>query len=248
MTELEKKILLTKGDYDYLMDKFCYDPLLISKQINYYFDTDDLSMNRKNITCRIRFKDCKYTGTLKQHNDGSDHSTETEVACENIDKNAFTDMGLKLQGTLITERFTVVNNRYFEAVLDKNEYLGHTDYELEIEYTPDHEKDAQLILKLFRDMLIHRTNIPNAQSKSKRFFEILKKGKNLMDEKDFENNEITIESSYDEIDELEPYDPDDYMHDYIGSLFETENECAACVHFKGMSCELNSISCEYEQR
>ena len=55
-----------------------------------------------------------------------------------LESNAFTDMGLKLQGELVTKRCIVFKDADCEVVLDKNEYLGHKDFELEIEYTPDH--------------------------------------------------------------------------------------------------------------
>ena len=71
MTELEKKLLLTEDEYDYLMERFGYGSPLIQKpivtQINYYFDTDDFSMNRRNTTCRIRLKGGKYRATMKRH-------------------------------------------------------------------------------------------------------------------------------------------------------------------------------------
>ena len=202
MTELEKKMLISKDEYDYIMDHFGYEIPLAKKaivnQINYYFDDDDLSMNRQNITCRIRFKDGKYIGTMKKHSCGSDDkSIETEIKIyDGINKNSFTDMGLKLQGELITKRCVVLKDANCEAVLDKNEYLGHTDYELEIEYSPEHEKDAQAIMQIFRDMLARRKylivykesfmDLPNVPSKSNRFFErkifndqVLEKDKNF---------------------------------------------------------------------
>ena len=78
MTELEKKLLLTEDEYDYLMEHLGYESPLIQKpivtQINYYFDTDDFSMNRQNTTCRIRLKDGKYKATMKKHASGGDQS------------------------------------------------------------------------------------------------------------------------------------------------------------------------------
>ena len=66
MTELEKKL---EDEYDYLMEHLRNEsPLLqmpITTQINYYFDTDDFSMNRQNTTFRIRLKDGKYKATMK---------------------------------------------------------------------------------------------------------------------------------------------------------------------------------------
>ena len=192
MTELEKKLLLTEDEYDYLMEQFGYENPLIQKsivtQINYYFDTDDFSMNRQNTTCRIRLKDGKYRATMKKHSSSADQSTEIEMEIYNgLDRNAFINMGLKLQGELITKRCVVLKDANCEAVLDKNKYLGHTDYELEIEYASGHENDAWEILKIFKEMLTHHQGFiayegtPDVPSKSSRFFEIYsKKGKELI--------------------------------------------------------------------
>lgn len=225
MTELEKKLLLTEDEYDYLMEHLGYESPLIQKpittQINYYFDTDDFSMNRQNTTCRIRLKDGKYKATMKKHSSNGDQSTETEMEIYNgLESNTFTDMGLKLQGELVTKRCVVFKDANCEAVLDKNEYLGHTDFELEIEYTPDHEKDAQAILKIFRDILTHRKcflaykesikELSDVPSKSSRFFERMShtsvaEQKSISDKK--QRNTTAFDYS----------DPDDYMRDYLDS-------------------------------
>ena len=193
MTEFEKKMLLTEEEYNYLMKHFGHDnPLLpkpVVKQINYYFDTDDLSMNRQNITCRIRLKDGKYKGTMKRHSENGDQSTEIEMEVrDGIRDNAFLDRGLQLQGELTTYRCIVLKDGRYEVVLDKNEYFGSFDYELEIEYLPNFEKDAQCIYQVILDLLTwckcfpaynksykHKLNVP---SKSNRFFERKKSGIN----------------------------------------------------------------------
>jgi len=65
----------------------------------------------------------------------------------------------------------------YEVVLDCNEYLGVTDYELEIEYLPDYEEQA---CRVFKDILMILHNVTNdsikenklnPKSKSQRFFE-----------------------------------------------------------------------------
>lgn len=180
MIEREKKILISKDEYDYLLKKFGATKS-IKKQTNYYFDTDDFIMNRQKITCRIRLKDGKYTGIVKQHLENTDCSNETEVEIySGIYDNAFTDWGLKLQGELITERCILFKNAFFEIVLDKNKYLDTIDYELEIEYAVNHNEEAQFIFEVFAKMLDsfkdtlanskHYENTQNAQSKSSRFF------------------------------------------------------------------------------
>ena len=182
MIELEKKILITKEEYHLLLERFlATSPLAdqaITKQINYYFDTDDLSMNRQNITCRIRLKDGKLQGTIKQHASDTDQSVETEVAVrDGIHSNAFTDLGLKLQGELITERCCLLKTAACEVVLDKNEYLNYIDYELEVEYMSGFEEQAQSIVSEFLSQLDHKsikkdgTQTRDAKSKSSRFFE-----------------------------------------------------------------------------
>lgn len=186
MTELEKKLLLSKDEYDYLMEHFGYENPLIQKpivtQINYYFDTDDFAMNQQGTTCRIRLKDGKYKAIMKKHFANTDQSTETEMDIyTGLDNNAFTDMGLKLQGELVTERCIILKNEIFEVALDKNEYLGYTDYELEIEYLPHYEENAQALLSSLHTMLIRKKRflpyrrgdmqMPHEPNKSNRFFE-----------------------------------------------------------------------------
>ena len=102
MIELEKKLLLTKEEYTCLLHHFGNKNQPV-KQINYYFDTKDLSMNRQGITCRIRLKNGTYTATMKQHTSNSDFSTETKMEVRNdLIDNAFVDMNLSLQGELVT--------------------------------------------------------------------------------------------------------------------------------------------------
>ena len=254
MTELEKKLLLTEDEYDYLMEHFGYESPLIQKpivtQINYYFDTDDFSMNRQNTTCRIRLKDGKYKATMKKHASDGDQSTEAEMEIRNgLESNVFTDMGLKLQGELVTKRCVVLKDANCEAVLDKNEYLGHKDFELEIEYAPEHEKDAQVILKIFKDMLTRRKcflaykenlkEVPDVPSKSSRFFERMSSTKATSQAPAFDASK-----SYNSI--FDYSDPDEYMHGYFDSMMPSENVCLSCGNFDGSACQSPSGSCYYE--
>ena len=144
----------------------------IVKQVNYYFDTDDFLMNSQNTTCRIRLKNGKYSATLKQHSNGSDLSTETDMEIfDGLTDNAFTVMGLKLQGKLITYRCIVFRNTHCEVALDKNEYLGCEDYELEVEYEDMFAQDAERIIREITDLFNIETPHNISFSKSHRFFE-----------------------------------------------------------------------------
>lgn len=181
MIEFEKKILLTKEEYTCLLHHFG-DKNQPVKQINYYFDTKDLFMHRQGITCRIRLKNGTYVATMKQHTPNSDFSTEKQLEVRaGLDDNSFVDMGLELQGELITNRCPIIKNDTCEAVLDKNDYLGYTDYELEIEYLAGHEAEANAIMQdcirilqhnnlslTPEEINSHSNKVPN---KSNRFFE-----------------------------------------------------------------------------
>ena len=264
MTELEKKLLLTEDEYNYLMERLGYESSLvqkpITKQINYYFDTDDLVMNRKNTTCRIRLKDGEYKAIMKQHSSNTDQSTETEMEIyKGLDNNSFTDMGLKLQGELVTERCVILKNIGCEAVLDKNEYLGHTDYELEIEYLPEFENYAQTIYRIILDMLTQRKCLlaykesyehkPSAPSKSNRFFgrrATMEENKKIANNP---NNHINSSANYMDdypYETLNGQDPDEYLDKYFYPHEYNESVCFSCVHWNGTNCDADYGRCEYE--
>lgn len=182
MLELEKKILLTEKEYIALAMNLCKSvPVLM--QTNYYFDTEDYSMNKKEITCRIRAKNGKFKSTVKRHYTGDeDCSTEIDGEVKDyFDLDAFKDMGLILQGSLVTERIVMHKEKFCKAVIDRNTYLGFTDYELEIEYIEGHGDEAMHIIKDIAKKISNYlkfypaeeflTRIGKSKSKSERFFE-----------------------------------------------------------------------------
>ncbi len=182
MIEREIKLMLTEEEYTTLAKSVCRHTSA-NIQTNYYFDTDDLSMNKKGITCRIRYKNGIYKATVKKHNaDGAECSIETDI-CEKseFDPTVFNALGLRFQGELVTERLKLYDNAFCKAVLDKNTYLGKTDFELEIEYCEAHKKKAGVCLENIANLLCRygcvsdkkqfSARISRAKSKSQRFFE-----------------------------------------------------------------------------
>lgn len=180
MLEFEKKVMLTHDEYLLLKEQCKKKPA--ETQINYYFDTDDLSMNKKGITCRIRAKNGEYKTTLKKHcRENSCCSVEAHI-CRSTEINTdfFDALGLHFQGELVTLRICMFENKFCKAVLDKNFYLGHTDFELEVEYSTKNEKRALKYLKgvakrLLAEKLIDSEEsfllrIGKGASKSERFF------------------------------------------------------------------------------
>ena len=188
MLEYEKKIMLTEKEYFAIIELMCrHEPCVI--QTNYYFDTDDYRMNEKRITCRIREKDRIYKTIVKNHGAiYTNCSTEIELGeSMELDPQIFNALGLCCHGKLITERIVVLNDSRCKMVLDRNTYLGHTDFELELEYRKGEERCTQNIfenvaLGLLSYGLLDNINeffarVGNDGFKSQRFFERLKNSK-----------------------------------------------------------------------
>ena len=182
MLEYEKKVLVTEDEYIAIINMMCKDSLP-KRQINYYFDTDDLSMNRRGITCRIREKNGLFQTTIKKHNvQNPECSVEENLAVETtLNSAVFEKMGLTCQGELITGRTTVYKDSFCEVVIDCNAYLGYTDYELEIEYGRISSCYAYAILENIANMLVVARILTDKKeflgrvgcggNKSQRFFE-----------------------------------------------------------------------------
>lgn len=177
MREFEKKMMLTKEAYDYLLQSVGQNAHS-TYQTNYYFDTDDFNMNKRGITCRIRQKSGCFTATIKNHNvQKLDCSIENDLSVTDyLDLEAFSSFGARLQGDLITERTVLLKDPACEMVLDRNSYLGTVDYELEIEYLLDYEEKAtQLLKETIEKLYLNGFDIggdtAKGKSKSERFFE-----------------------------------------------------------------------------
>ena len=182
MLEYEKKIILTEQEYN-LLAKYKMKNTQSKIQTNYYFDTDDFDMDKKGVTCRVRSENGKYRSTIKSHiGVDSDCSIENDTAFkESFDPSAFANMGLHMQGALITERIILYKNDCCEMVLDRNIYLGMSDYELEVEYIENSEELAKQLIEVAAKSLLDANiissieefllRIGKSNSKSKRFFE-----------------------------------------------------------------------------
>lgn len=180
MVEFEKKFMLSEQEYETL-----YSALGKAKgktHFNYYYDTTDLAYNKKGITCRIRKKDSCCIATIKRHRrDYPECNFEKYCVVKNEkDKSFFKGMDVIFQGVLTTERKEIIAQNGINAVLDKNTYLGITDYELEIEYSPYLKQNCDDILKLIvkrltkkeRDSMLasFKERMNTGGSKSERFF------------------------------------------------------------------------------
>ena len=84
----------------------------------------------------------------------------------------------------MTDRVVMHKDSTCEMVLDRNVYLGYTDFELEVEYGKDSEHRAQTLIENIGECLVATEQLTGIDeflgrvgqsgSKSQRFFERLK--------------------------------------------------------------------------
>lgn len=181
MLEFEKKVLLSEPEYRFLKENR-YRAGRTAVQVNHYYDTDDFELSRQGITCRIREKNGVCTATVKAHQQTwADCSVEhSRSVKDRYDDLLFRDMKLRHQGSLETIRTIYFPHKGISVMLDKNSYLGTTDYELELEYVRDAEVLARkeldgIISDLVRSRIaanekMLRLRIGQGGNKSARFF------------------------------------------------------------------------------
>jgi len=171
--EHELKMMLTKDEHHFLLHFF--DKLMVESglQTNYYYDTRDEVMRKRNVTVRVRQKNNKLIGTVKRHLDTDYCSIEERFRVDTLPRVIMLDgMPLWLKGSLQTERkiFKICDG--ITLMLDLNQYLGSVDYELEIEYSESLRKQAEGILMLI-ESLLEKQMKQKSVSKSERLFQRL---------------------------------------------------------------------------
>jgi uncharacterized protein YjbK len=159
--EIELKSVVNEAKYQEMLTHFSKVAILskpIYKQINYYFDTEDFVLNKQKIVLRLRVKKGKLEITAKLpnganglYNDNQELNGFLSGKLEDYCKDGLTkdidfigefisileiDINTKFNylGNLETDRtdFTINNDT---ISIDKNEYNGLIDYEVEWETT-----------------------------------------------------------------------------------------------------------------
>ncbi len=146
--EIEYKLLLKKEEYEILKPLFKTQGY---EQTNYYFDTKDEKLRKARVTLRVRLKDGQYEFTLKRSG-----TIGIDEFNENISKNDFECLthGKEIKSEILTllkdyqvsvyELCQIYSLKTYRQdlsykngllSLDKSEYLGVTDYEIEYEVT-----------------------------------------------------------------------------------------------------------------
>ena len=149
--ETECKVLLNSEDYETLYDYFNLNESMVIKQVNYFFDTSDLSLAKNKYNMRVRhiLKSDEYIFTVKipQANE-SNLELNQEITYDEFKAlieqsklpdgyikdrvDEFNDKPIILLASLATERFEFEYESGLIA-LDYNTYNNRYDYELEYE-------------------------------------------------------------------------------------------------------------------
>lgn len=147
MLETELKTMLDEETYLRIERMFDWD--WVKEQVNSYYTDPMGDLKRNGITLRVRTKDGINKIQVKAHkNAGSPLQIceETEFCADGIPE-LFTEEQVGemtgiyapavLLGSLATLRHSLMYDDSTEICLDRSEYLGKIDYELEVEYTAE---------------------------------------------------------------------------------------------------------------
>ncbi|MEH7308897.1 CYTH domain-containing protein [Neobacillus drentensis] len=176
--EIEFKNMLTKKEYERLIESFKVDTNQIFSQENHYFDTPNFSLKKDKSALRIRQKGLTYEMTLKQPAAVGLLETNQPISKEEakmaihygtlpkgiiqrlIEECEISFSDIEYFGALQTERaeFKYENGL---LVLDHSIYLKTEDYELE--YEVENYQDGK---KIFYELL-ERFKIPARKTENK---------------------------------------------------------------------------------
>ena len=188
MIENEFKIMLSQEQYEKLLAMYEWDEVII--QTNHYFDNKELLLAGRGITCRVREIDGEYFLQMKfppAENSAEYSRMELEKPLDHLpDLMKAEDLPLpnghdklpdvKRVGALKTTR-NVHRFEGGEIDLDKSEYFGKIDYEIEIEFTD--ENSARKVLDEIKTKLDIKPNSLVCTGKIHRFIDAYKNsGKN----------------------------------------------------------------------
>ena len=156
-TETEYKFLVSKEQFEK------YFALLVKKygkattklQINYYYDTEGNTLNKNDVTVRVRQETDRLKWQIKRHTAKYGALFSSDEYCGSLDflpgiiKLNDINEELILKGSLITERRTINFGTGGKLCFDFNMYLGTYDYEIEVEYSKQDKSSGDAIASIF---------------------------------------------------------------------------------------------------
>lgn len=172
-TETEYKFLVSKEQFEKYFELLVkkYGKATTKLQVNYYYDTEGNTLNKNDVTVRIRQENDRLKWQIKRHTAQYGALYSSDEYCENLDflpgiiKLNEINEELILKGSLITERKTINFGTGGELCFDFNMYLGTCDYEIEVEYSEQDKSIGDAIATIIGS----DTKVTGA-TKSNRFF------------------------------------------------------------------------------
>lgn len=182
--EIEFKTLLTKEEYQMLIEQF--SKYKGNYQTNYYFDTPRFTLKATDIGLRVRVRDY-YEITLKRRKHYSIQETNNNISKEVFEE--FLTTGVIPDEEINNEIGSIIGNQkvvnfmslttyrvnvpYKKGLLaiDKCEYLGVIDYELEYEAT-SYEQGKREFVEIVNEFGI---KYKKSEAKIKRAYAALRK-------------------------------------------------------------------------
>ena len=173
--EKEYKYLVSAERFQVLLSKCNMKYLFIKQklQANYYYDTENNTLNKAKTTVRIRQYHNNMKLQIKKHTECSEGLSTSNEYSETIDilpsvlrRTDIID-NLYLKGVLFTERKIFLFGENSIICFDENMYLGTCDYEIEIELD---EADKDKVSAVIEYLGLTQKPIVN---KSERFFKRL---------------------------------------------------------------------------
>lgn len=169
--ELEFKTIISKEYYEQLLSNYrLIDNIFL--QTNHYFDTADLYLSSRSIVLRIRQKgDRFFKLTIKSQQEGNAYESHILLSPEQAKKmiqagfntqDFFPDMDVHVSYIASIDNFRA-SMPYQQGVMfvDRCEYCGTVDYELEFEVNDFEEGHQQFLL------FLDQHNIPKVPTRRK---------------------------------------------------------------------------------
>jgi len=154
--ELEFKTIISEDSYHSLIENYVLKDNIFL-QTNHYFDTSKLDLSDQSIVLRIRQKgDRFFKLTIKSQQDGNAYESHILLTPEQAEKmihygfntkDFFVDLDYQVYFVASINNFRA-SMPYYQGVMyiDRCEYCGTVDYELEYE-VPEYEEGYEQFLK-----------------------------------------------------------------------------------------------------
>jgi len=185
--EIEFKNMLTKEQYESLLQHFHVQPEQIKHQVNHYFDTETWHLKQLMSGLRIRQIGNHFECTLKEKTTDNAHLETTDLLTQEqaeqiLNGAPFNTQSvvkrlealhipinqLKLFGSLATNQVEI-NYKSSKLFFDHSIYMQQNDYE--VEYEAVDETTGQIIFNEF--LATHQIQKNNAPKKIARFMKAL---------------------------------------------------------------------------